>query len=39
MKVLPKIWIDYEEMTLNVDYPSDYDGPLFVNEDGLLFLV
>lgn len=39
MKVLPKIWIDYEEMTLNVDYPSNYDGPLFVNEDGLLCIV
>ena len=39
LKVLPKIWIDYEEMTLNVDYPSDYNGPLFINEDGLLFLV
>ena len=39
MHVLPRIWIDYDEMTLNVDYPSDYDGPMFVNEDGLLFLV
>lgn len=39
MKSLPRIWINYDEMTLNIEYPSDYRGPLFVNEDGLLFLV
>ena len=34
---LPKFWIDHDEMTLNVEYPSGYNGPLFTVEDGVLF--
>lgn len=39
MTVLPKIWIDHEEMRLMVEYPSDYSGPIFHVEDGMLFLI
>lgn len=39
MSVLPKIWIDHEEMQLMIEYPSNYSGPLFVVEDGMLFLI
>ncbi len=39
MHVLPKIWIDHAEMRLMVEYPSGYSGPLFVAEDGMLFLI
>ena len=34
---LPKFWIDHDEMTLNVEYPSGYNGPLFTVEDNVLF--
>lgn len=36
---LPKIWIDYDYMTVNVDYPSDYEGPMFVVDDDVLFII
>lgn len=39
MTVLPKIWIDHEEMQLKVEYPSGYSGPVFIAEDGMLFLI
>lgn len=39
MSSLPRIWIDYEAMQLMIDYPSDYSGPLFMVEDGMLFLI
>lgn len=39
MSPLPRIWIDYEAMQLMIDYPSDYSGPLFMVEDGMLFLI
>lgn len=39
MTSLPRIWIDHEAMQLMVDYPSDYSGPLFIVEDGMLFLI
>ena len=39
MSVLPKIWIDHENMQLMVEYPSDYSGPIFVNEEGMLFVM
>lgn len=39
MNVLPKFWIDYDNMELMVDYPSNYSGPVFINEDGMLFAV
>lgn len=38
MNVLPKIGINHKEMTLEVEYPSDYEGPIFENVDGLLML-
>lgn len=38
MSVMPKIGINHKDMTLEVDYPSDYQGPLFENVDGLLVL-
>ena len=39
MTSLPNIWIDHENMQLMVDYPSDYSGPIFINEDGMLFVM
>lgn len=39
MSPLPRIWIDHEAMRLMIDYPSDYSGPLFMVEDGMLFLI
>lgn len=39
MSTLPRIWIDYEAMQLMIDYPSGYSGPLFMVEDGMLFLI
>ncbi len=38
MSVLPRIGINHEEMTLEVEYPTNYEGPLFENVDGLLVL-
>ena len=34
---LPKFWIDHDEMTLNVEYPSDYRGPMFQMQENMLF--
>lgn len=39
MSILPKFWIDHDNMELMVDYPSNYSGPVFINEDGMLFAV
>ena len=38
MSVMPKIAINHKEMTLEVEYPSNYEGPIFENVDGLLML-
>lgn len=38
MSVMPRIGINHRDMTLEVDYPSDYQGPFFENVDGLLVL-
>lgn len=34
---LPRFWIDHEEMTLNVEYPSGYTGPKFEMVENMLF--
>lgn len=39
MTRFPKVWIDYDNMQVMVEYPSDYSGPMFVVDDGMLFLV
>lgn len=39
MTVLPRIWINEETMELMIDYPSNYSGPLFIMEDGMLFII
>lgn len=39
MTSLPRIWLDEKTMQLMIDYPSDYSGPLFIVEDGMLFII
>ena len=39
MTSLPRIWLDEETMQLMIEYPSDYTGPLFIVEDGMLFII
>lgn len=36
---LPRFWIDHEQMTLNVDYPSGYKGPMFTMQENMLFAI
>lgn len=38
MTVMPRIYIDHDEMMLMVEYPTGYEGPLFENVDGMLFV-
>ena len=38
MTVMPRIYIDHDEMMLMVEYPTGYEGPLFENVDGRLFV-
>lgn len=38
MTVMPRIYIDHDEMLLMVEYPTGYEGPLFENVDGMLFV-
>lgn len=38
MTVMPRIYIDHDEMRLMVEYPTGYEGPLFENVDGMLFV-
>lgn len=37
MSRMPRIWMDHDEMELKIEYPSDYNGPLFTTDDGTLF--
>lgn len=38
MTVMPRIYIDHDEMMLMVEYPTGYEGPMFENVDGMLFV-
>lgn len=38
MTIMPRIYIDHEQMMLMVEYPTGYEGPLFENVDGMLFV-
>ena len=38
MTVMPRIYIHHDEMLLMVEYPTGYEGPLFENVDGMLFV-
>lgn len=38
MTVMPRIYTDHDEMMLMVEYPTGYEGPLFENVDGMLFV-
>lgn len=38
MTVMPRIYIVHDEMMLMVEYPTGYEGPLFENVDGMLFV-
>lgn len=38
MTVMPRIYIDHDEMMLMVEYPTGYEGPLFENVDGMFFV-
>lgn len=38
MTVMPRIYIDHDEMMLMVEYPTGYEGPLFENVDRMLFV-
>lgn len=38
MTVMARIYIDHDEMMLMVEYPTGYEGPLFENVDGMLFV-